>query len=509
LRHLGWEPLWQALLLPILAGAGVALYWLVVLLPASGAYLTNPASLAYRGPDRLFAALFSYWPTTVVVAVGGTYLLAGVLLDLWRLRIGGSLYVFAWMAVTWGALGYSAVAGAATDYPRFATLLLAPLAVAAGAATAWIVDAVERRMTAIGPEPLRGRVVPGVFLLAVLAAAPLTVGRYQRQVGAYQPRDATSLTAAVDWVDATVAEGRAVLTEVRDGKWLEGLTGREALFSQPVRYAFRSAEWQRSADADALLRSSETLTSGYITALFIDTAGRLPSVPSDLLVRTNHGGEFVDVLRMPPRATLIDGPDGEVAADELAPMRAARATSDREASVRTVWQASGTDRLTLTQTVTTYQEGTTVRIVQRAPGHGLSTELAPAFGTTMTRLDISGTKAVACFTELGGTAPCVRIHATHPDAQIVATAAGGLRVDSGSGTRIDILVTALTAGDASVGLGLIQPSRVVDGYGVGAALLYAADPAYRARLARLEALGFEEARSFGPYRVLLASEGDQ
>ena len=44
----------------------------------------------------------------------------------------------AWMTVTWGALAYSAINGAATDYPRFATLLLAPLAVSAAAALAWL-----------------------------------------------------------------------------------------------------------------------------------------------------------------------------------------------------------------------------------------------------------------------------------------------------------------------------------------------------------------------------------
>jgi hypothetical protein len=506
LRRLGWSALWRALLLPILASAGIALYWLVVLLPASDDYLTNPASLAYRGPDRLFTALFSYWPTTAVVAVGLIGLFAGLALELWRRRFGGFLYLMAWMSVTWGALAYSAITGAATDYPRFATLLLAPLAVSAGAVVAALVNALDRRLAGTGPSALRGRLVPAVFLLAVLAAAPLTVGRFERQVGAYQPREATSLTAAVEWIDSTLPVGGAVLTEVRDGKWLEGLTGREALFSQPVRYAFRPAEWQRSADADAVLRSSETLTSGYVTALFISTAGRDASVPTDLLVRTNHGGEYVDVLRMPTGATVIDTNRGGVSANELTPVRAVRVVSDREATVRTVWQPAGNDRLTLTQTVTTYAEGTTVRIVQRAPGNRLSTELSPAFGTEMTSLEIDGSEAVACFSELGGTAPCIRINAAHPDASLRATTDGGIRVESGAGSRIDVLITALTAGDASVGLGLLDPDQLVEDYDVGAALLFAADPAYRAREARLEALGFEVARTFGPYRVLVRDE---
>ena len=58
-------------------------------------------------------------------------------------------------------------------------------------------------------------------------------------------------------------------------------------------------------------------------------------------------------------------------------------------------------------------------------------------------------------------------------------------------------------GVPSVGLGLLEPAELVEAYEVGAALLYAADPSYPSRRARLEALGFEEARTFGPYRVLL------
>jgi hypothetical protein len=125
----------------------------------------------------------------------------------------------------------------------------------------------------------------------------------------------------------------------------------------------------------------------------------------------------------------------------------------------------------------------------------------------MTSLDMEGRSAVACFSELGGTAPCVRINAAHPDARLRSTSDGGLRVESGAGSRIDILITALTAGDASVGLGLLDPERLVEDYDVDGALLFAADPAYGAREARLEALGFEVARTFGPYQVLIRDEG--
>jgi hypothetical protein len=74
--------------------------------------------------------------------------------------------------------------------------------------------------------------------------------------------------------------------------------------------------------------------------------------------------------------------------------------------------------------------------------------------------------------------------------------------------RLDLLLTALTPGDPAVELQHLDPSQIVDAYNLGGALLYAADPAYVSRAARLESLGFTEGPRFGPYRVLVRdSEG--
>ena len=506
LRRVGWRPLGQALLPPSLAVAGVAGYWLLVLIPASGTYLTNPASLAYRGPDRLFSALFSYWPTTTVVAVGALALTIGAVGDLVRRRIGGFAVLMVWVGVTWGALVYSVLTGAATDYPRFATLLLAPLVVAAGAGVVWLVDTLGGQLAG-APLAIRRALVPAALVVATLVAAPLTVGRYERQVGSYQSRDSTSLTAAVAWLDDALPDGRAILTEVREGKWVEGLTGRAALFSQSVRYAFRPAEWQRSADADAILRSVETLTSGYMTAQFTDTVSTdSGEVPTGLLLRANHGGEFVDLLRVPPATVVISGGGPPLTAASLVPVRVAERTSERQVRVRTVWGLASDPAFSYTQTITMFRDGTTLRIAHAAPGHRISTELVAPPGIAITSLEITGREAVACFTAFGGSEPCVRIHAAQPGARMSETADGALRVTSGSSSRVDLLVTALTAGDASIGLSLLRPGEVVDAHDIGAALLYEPDPAYESRVRRLELLGFQEARAFGPYRVLVRSD---
>jgi hypothetical protein len=144
-----------------------------------------------------------------------------------------------------------------------------------------------------------------------------------------------------------------------------------------------------------------------------------------------------------------------------------------------------------------------MRVTQAAAGAGIVSELTPARGTALVSLKITGRVATACFTDLGGSPPCIRIEATDAGTQL-RPSADGLSVDSGTG-RIDLLVTATTAGGASVGLGLLDPAELVDAHDVGAALLWQPDPAYAARLERLVALGFREARAFGAYQVLLRS----
>jgi hypothetical protein len=437
-----------------------------------------------------------------VVLVGSAALMVGTVRDALRRLIDGWLFLTIWMAATWGALAFSVLTEAATDYPRFATLLLAPLAVAAAAGIVGASLAAGRRLAARNTRSAPGAVLAAAIVLTVLIASPLTVGRYDRQSVTYQPRNATALTAAVTWIDGHVADDLGVLTEVRDGKWLEGLTGREALFSQPVRYAFRPTEWQRSVDADAILRSVTTLTSGYMTAMYTSAAGSSRPVPTDLMLRANHGGEYVDVLRLSPSRTEIRGAGGEATAAGLVPVRVAAQESDERVTLSTVWGLPDDDAFTFTQTVTLYIDGTTARVRQNAPGARLATELMPPAGMAMTSLAIDGDEAVACFTKLGATPPCVQITAA-AGAGLSRTLDGGLRIESGAAGEIDLLVTATTAGAASVSLAHLDPAEIVDARKIGAALLYAPDPSYGGRVARLESIGFREAQTFGPYVVLV------
>jgi hypothetical protein len=504
-RRVGWWRLAGALAPLGVTLIGVALYWALVLLPANTDYLSNPASLAYRGPDRLFSPLVGQWPSAALLVLGAVALTLGGLRALVRRRLDGYVVLLAWMAVTWGALLYSMVSATATDYPRFATPLLAPIVVGAAAGAAWLLSALVSSLRNIGLRWPSNSVMALVVMSAVLLTTPLVVARHGEQADYYDLRDAAALASAVTWIDERLGTNRqAVLTEVREGKWVEGLTGREALFSQPVRYAFRRTEWQRSVDADALLRSTTALTSGLIGAFFTESvASQGQSAPAGLVVRANHGGELVDLLRLRRSdTTIIADAAPTIHADRLVPLRVVELVKDEQLSLSTVWaDRSGT--LSLTQAVTVWRGGTSLALTQHSPGNRIRMVLRPTAGMSITSFEWSGHEATVCFTQFGDSQPCLRIWVSQVDAAVSHGRDGVLRVATQQSERLDLLFTALTAGEASVGLGLLHPSDLVESRDVGAALLYALDPAYESRAHRLETLGFREAFAAGPYRVLL------
>lgn len=509
LRGLGWAELRRALV-PVLVGLGViAGYWLVVLLPASQDYVTNPASLGYRGPERLVSALFEFWPTGMVIVIGAATIAVGSLTELLRRTVDRYLVMLAWAAVAWGALLAAVVTGAATDYPRFAPVLLAPLVLASALALLGLTRWFGLYLHAQAPYSRPSAWVMVAAGLMVVAAVPFAVARYDRQATSYQPRDAQALTEAVLWVDQVLPDPNlSVLTAVRDGKWLEGLTGREALFSLPVRYAFRSVEWQRSIDADALLRSTAALTNEFFYLKFIGEAISGPiTAPTSLLLGANHGGEYVELLRLPPSATRVYSADGQVSAGQLAAVDARREWSLNDVSIRTDWQGmAGTSQISLVRTVRLWRNGATMRLTDTTSGVGVENVFSPPTGMSVTSLEITGREASVCFTRIGAQDPCLRIFAVQSDAIIEPTSEGGLRIRTAGSSTLDMLVTTLTASGPSVGLGTLDPGDLLATHNVGAALLVATDPSFGFRRDRLAALGFQVAHTSGPYAVLVRGD---
>ena len=257
--------------------AAAAVVWSSSFSPAGTELARNPASLSYRGPDRLVVALTAYWPTIALAFVGAAGIGLGDPRRGTASPAGPWAMLAAWMATTVGVVLASVVEGASTDYPRFATPLLAPLILGAAGimaygALVWRSD----RDTATHRGSRRAWAV-GLLALAVIAPHPASVGRFTDQLRGYALSDAVGLDRVAAWVEATQPQGGTILAPVREAKWLEGLTGRATLFSGSIRYSFRPAEWQRSLAADALLRGNGALVNSYFVARFADPDAMDPS----------------------------------------------------------------------------------------------------------------------------------------------------------------------------------------------------------------------------------------
>lgn len=500
----------RAVTITAVTTAVLGAYWAIVLVPGSGDYLTNPASLAYRGPDRLFVSLADYPPTLAVAVVGVLSIALGLRSSIRHRRVDGTVILATWVLVVWGGLAASALSGAATDYPRFATVLLAPLVIAAGAGSARVALLVARWLGRVQPRVGQGRWLVIALVAAIVVAGPTAVNRFGRQASVYQPINAAALTAAATWIDEELAgDDLAVLANVRESKWIEGITGRTTLFAQPVRYAFRPIEWQRSVDANAILRSTNGLTNGLWWASFLSRRGADDAVvPTGLTLSVNHGGELVGVLQEVRSGTGPVTADGSlISIDRLAPASTTSRETERQASITTRrLDRDGGSGVELASTVRLWADGSTMQLVTSSSGTPVRVELRIPSGMAASSVSVAAREGRICFTQIGGSEPCLRISSPTPDARLRITPAGRIVVTTTTSHRAIVHITALTAGRPSVALGLLDPAEIVDRHGIGAVLLNGEDLAFASREARLAALGFQPGPTFGPYQVLVRSE---
>jgi hypothetical protein len=500
-------------LLPVgIVLAALSVYWLVVLLPAGGEYVTNPASLNYRGADRLFSGLFSYWPTALVVGLGAGAVLLGSLGELQRRTVGSHLVLLLWCVVAWGALLMSAITGAATDYPRFATPLLVPLVLAAASGLLWLGRSLAVYLGGLMPRPSQQTVLFTIAALFIVSISPFAAEKYASQATTYQPRDAQALSTLTTWIDGQLPVGDAVLTEVREGKWIEGQTGRPALFSLPVRYSFRPAEWERAIAATALLQSTGSIANQFFFAKFSDgdpCAADRP--PSAFTLAINHGGEFVDALRVSTGQIriLAANPAGSTLASVSSLTSGAEsvAVTAPDLTIHAAWRGErGGADLSYAQSIRLISESSTFDlsgdVKTKLPLGGLEIDLVPIPGMAITAVDGSGSEADVYFTQMGLLQPHLRIVVAGEGGSVTLTEGGILRVHV-SGPSFHLLVTDLSASDHySSDLRLLCAAQLRDAYHVGAVLLVR-DPTYPARMQRAEALGFRLVRTLGPYVVML------
>lgn len=506
-------PTWRERLVR-LAPLGVALavagtYWLLFLLPGGTEFARNPASLAYRGPGRLIDGLTAYWPGVLMGALGLVGTLVGLVGELRRRVIGTWTILAAWMGVTVVVVMAAIATSAATDYPRFATPLLAPVVVAAAGAGvvvireagAWL-STLLRRGTAAGWSV-------SVAIALVAMSVPPGVVAFGTQANGYRLVDAGSLAQAVEWIDANVPAGATVLAPVREGKWVEGLSGRPALFSSAVRYSFRPEEWRRSIAADTVLRSGGVLVNEFFFTRFTDgmTAA---AVPRTVVIGINHGGEYLDLLKVLATGTRVLGADGlstVATLPNLAPEGRSVTSDGSAASVTSAWTA---DRpggaVTFRQIVSVLNGSSTLELRASAATSTPSPfemEITPGDLALTGLAAIDGT-AELTFATAGSSAPRVRVVLSGESAALDPLPGGGLRIHSAGGP-IRLLITDLTGADSpTIGAQFLDPASLVVAYQVGAILLVR-DPAFEGRLSRLESLGFRIAQSVGPYTILVPS----
>lgn len=505
------EPTWR-MRLRRLAPLGVALavvgiYWLVSLLPGGTELARNPASLAYRGPGRLMASLTVYWPTLVMAAVAAVGLTVGLVREITRRSIGPWTIIGAWIATTLLVVLAAVLTNAATDYPRFATPLLAPVVIAAaGAGVAgmragggWLA-ARSRRGT-----PAGWAVALAVALVAATASPAIVA--FGTQANGYRMASPNSLQQAVSWIDANAAPGTAILAPVREGKWIEGLSGRAALFSSAVRYSFRPDEWRRSLAADAIQRSGGALVNQFFFVRLSDDLADA-AVPRGVAIGVNHGGEYLDLLRIAPAGTrILDGTGtGTLASLPNLAGEGRVVTGDGlAASVTSTWSGERKGApVQFREILSLQRDASTLELRASATttaAMGFELELDPA-QLPLTSATVAGNVAELRFAVAGSGEPRMRVVLSDPLATLSALPNGGLLVHSPGGP-IRLLITDLTgASSPTSGTGFLDPSELVSAYHVGAVLLVR-NPAFESRRIRLEALGFHVAMNFGPYAVMV------
>lgn len=488
----------------------VLVYWLVVLLPASAEYVANPASLNYRGPDRLIKALESYWPTISVMAIGVAFLALGAARDLLHRRLGPYIVLVAWTAAAWGSLLLSILTQASTDYPRFATPLLAPLIVAGAGGllslSRWLAGYLHTRIPRIGRVDWRLGVLAVVCLMA-----PIGFQKYANHVRFYQPLDAAGLTSIGALLKGELTAGQSVVSPVREGKWIEGVTGHAAIFSQPVRYTFRATERQRSLVADAIVRSTMAVANHDFFLKFASGASNgQRTVPRSLIVGANHKGEFLDLLRIPSGDVRVIGTTGpndiRATLANLRPIGVETGVAAQEAVVHTTWKgAEQGGPLLFSETTLLHEDSRGFELIDQVtakrPVGGVELRLWPLVRTAATRVENSGLGADLYFQQAGLEDPHLRIDIVGGNGVISLGQDGVLTVRSAT-DLVHLQVSDLTAGEGTSSVQILDPAQLIEGYDVAAVVLIRYEPSFETRMRRMEDLGYRVAVETGAYALM-------
>ena len=132
---------------------------------------------------------------------------------------------------------------------------------------------------------------------------------------------------------------------------------------------------------------------------------------------------------------------------------------------------------------------------------GLELTLRPA-DVHLATSDVAGAEATLTFDPYGASAPRLRLVATD-GSTIAIDGDGTIRIRGGT-ESLGFVPTDLTGSPVTtIAPAILDPAAIIDRYRIGTIVLEQ-DSLYASRSARLAALGFRQATSFGPYVAFTA-----
>lgn len=511
-RPLTWAKCRTALFPTILMLVVVGLYLLVVILPENREYAQNPASLSYRGPDRIWPLLTGYRPNLFIIAAGLAMLVVGCCYEICRWRPGPFLSAGAFALAPLAICAFSIITKAATDYPRFVAPIMMPLAITLGGGIA----TASTYLGCVFRDEFRKPAVVGIpILIAVLLAASVgvqTMGAHSRESAFYKASHLTNLAAVGDMLEGELTGNAAILTTAREGKWIEGLTGKECLFAMPTRYSFRTKERARSIAADTLLRSTTSLSNEYFFVKYVDSKNaQSGSVPRQPWISANHQGEYMDLVRLLPTECAViagDSQGGVLATlNSLYAKNVEVTRSEDLLEFSTRWDGERRGGvLSYTSTMLIPPNSKTIHLIEEVvssvPIQAIEVQIRPTPGMNIVGYEVMGDYVDLIFPENSAGQPVLRIHSSEHGSEFEALEEGIL-IRSSASSRLHLELTILTAGSPIYQTDYLEPAELVDRYGVEAVILMQGS-SLEPRMARLALLGFQkdEDMSVGEYVVL-------
>lgn len=487
---------------------GALVYWLIVLVPLNRGYADNPATGAYRGANILLDRFTGNQLSVAIILVGATVTVIGVGYAFGTRRSNGFVLVAAWSLASLAVVFAAVASGTPTDYPRFTALVLLPFVLAtAGAGTIlirWMTDSFVR-----GGDTLRfnigGVAIGGVLLVSLLLPQ---IDYFEREAAGYSPQDRHGIEVISGWLEHNLPRGQSVLALTPShGKWIEGLTGIETVFSIPTRFSFRENELARSVVADTVIRSRMAMTNGTVSAKYIESAPAANGeVPREVVITANHDGEWADLLRLRDSDTFLLLIDGTTLRHrDLQAVSVERIETEDVVQVTTAWtSAPGTHLVNWVRTVSIAKDTNVVDVVDEVqsptPVQQIIVGFGPFSGGELGRTDVAPGTTLFTFPRLGERQPLMEVRL--PEGGMVTTMGSRFAVVASETTRLHTQFAAQTASRPIHELALLYPPELLAEYNVGAVLLEKGT-AYPERLKRMEALGFRPEIEAGQYVLLV------